>query len=208
MPGRSTLPCLVLLLALILASAVAAETKHEVAIFAGGCFWCVEADFDKVAGVTETVSGFIGGRVANPSYKRVVAGGTGHREAVRITYDPDKVTYGRLLDIFWHSVDPTDDGGQFCDRGESYTTAIFATSAEQKQLAEQSKAELDTSGALKKPVVTAIDRAEAFYPAEDYHQNYYEKNSLKYNFYRFRCGRDGRLEELWGDKALLGIRKN
>ena len=195
-------------IALLLCLPAAADEKHETAIFAGGCFWCVEADFDKVPGVTETVSGYTGGRVANPSYKRVVAGGTGHREAVRITYDPSKVSYAKLLEIFWHSVDPTDAGGQFCDRGESYATAIFALSPEQEEIARESKAALEKSGVLKQSVATVIERAEAFYVAEDYHQNYHTENTIKYNFYRFRCGRDARLHELWGDKAMMGIRKD
>lgn len=198
--ARAMLPMLALL------AATAARADTATAIFAGGCFWCVEADFDKVPGVLETVSGYTGGHVESPSYKQVTAGGTGHREAVKITYDPQKVSYQHLLDVFWHSVDPTDEGGQFCDRGESYATAIYATTPEQKREAEESKKALEKSNALRDPVVTPIETAGAFYPAEAYHQDYDRKNGLQYQFYRFRCGRDDRLEALWGDKALLGIK--
>ena len=184
-----------------------ASGKAAVATFAGGCFWCVEADFDGVPGVLRTVSGYTGGMVRNPSYEQVVAGGTGHVEAVRIFYDPNKVTYEKLLDAFWHSVDPTDAGGQFCDRGHSYTTAIFANTPEQKRLAEGSKARLQKSGALEAPVVTPVETAGPFYRAEGYHQDYYRKNPLRYRIYRYGCGRDGRLRELWGDDAMRGIEK-
>ena len=179
-----------------------------VAIFAGGCFWCVESDFDGVTGVVRTVSGYTGGSLKDPTYKQVSAGGTGHIEAVRIYYDPKKVGYEGLLDVFWHSVDPTDEGGQFCDRGESYQTAIFAVTPEQKKLAEASKAALAKSGVLKAPVVTPIRDAAPFYPAEGYHQDYYRKNPLRYRFYRHGCGRDARLKELWGEDAMKGIAKH
>ena len=182
-----------------------AAAAEESAIFAGGCFWCVESDFDHVPGVTRTTSGYIGGEAPNPTYKSVSAGGSGHLEAVEIIFDPDKVTYADLLDIFWRSVDPTDDGGQFCDRGESYKTAIFATSDAQKSTAENSKAALNASGLLNAPVVTPIRNATTFYPAEDYHQNYSEKSPWKYKFYRYSCGRDAKVEELWGDQAHRGI---
>lgn len=181
-------------------------TASSTAIFAGGCFWCVESDFDKVPGVLDTTSGYIGGTVKNPTYQQVSAGGTGHREAVQITYDPDKVSYDKLLEVFWHSVDPTDAGGQFCDRGFSYTTAIYATSSAQAQAAEASKKALNASGKAGAPIVTPIERAATFYPAEDYHQDYYKKSPLKYNFYRFRCGRDARIERLWGEDAFKGIK--
>ncbi len=183
----------------------AAEDGLEVATFAGGCFWCVEADFDAVPGVVRTVSGYTGGALADPTYKRVSAGGTGHREAVQIFYDPKQVSYPALVEIFWRSVDPTDGGGQFCDRGQSYETAIFANSLEQKQQAEASKRELQRSAVLGRPVVTPIEVAGRFYPAEDYHQDYYNKNPLRYGFYRYRCGRDARIEELWGEAAHRGI---
>ena len=183
----------------------AAENDLRVATFAGGCFWCVEADFDTVPGVVRTISGYTGGVLDNPTYRQVTAGGTGHREAVQIFYDPEKVTYATLLEIHWRSVEPTDDGGQFCDRGESYQTAIFANSAEQKRLAEDSKRELQQSDVLNQPIVTPIEVAGPFYPAEDYHQDYYKKSPLRYKFYRFSCGRDARIRELWGKEAHHGI---
>ena len=183
----------------------AAEDGLEVAIFAGGCFWCVESDFDKVPGVVRTISGYTGGALPNPTYKQVSAGGTGHLEAVQIFYDPKQVAYEMLVEIFWRSVDPTDGGGQFCDRGESYETAIFANSPEQKQQAEASKGTLGRAGVLKQPIVTPIQAAGPFYPAEEYHQDYYNKNPLRYWFYRSRCGRDSRVEELWGEDAYRGI---
>ncbi len=173
------------------------------ATFAGGCFWCVEADFDHVPGVVETVSGYTGGTVADPSYEQVSAGGTGHREAVRIAYDPSRVSYEALLTAFWHSVDPTDAGGQFCDRGESYQTAIFVQDEEQRRAAEASKAAAQE--VLGDTVVTPIEEAGPFYPAEDYHQGYYEKNPLRYRYYRWGCGRDARIEQVWGERAFEGI---
>ncbi len=167
----------------------------------------MEADFDSVSGVVRTLSGYSGGVLTDPTYKQVTAGGTGHLEAVQIFYDPKKVTYATLLEIFWRSVDPTDDGGQFCDRGESYKTAIFATSPEQKRLAEDSKRKLQLSSVLNQPVVTPIEAAGPFYAAEDYHQNYYRKNPLRYKLYRYGCGRDARIRYLWGQDAFRGIAK-
>lgn len=186
----------------------AAENDLQIATFAGGCFWCVEADFDNVPGVVRTVSGYTGGSLKNPTYRMVSAGGTGHIEAVQIFYDPKKVTYAMLLDVLWRSVDPTDGGGQFCDRGESYGTAIFANSPDQKRLAEDSKRILQASGVLKQPIVTPIEVAGPFYPAEDYHQDYYNKNPIRYKIYRYGCGRDARIKELWGKDAHLGIAKH
>ncbi len=180
----------------------------EVAIFAGGCFWCVESDFDGVTGVVRTVSGYTGGMLQNPTYEQVSAGGTGHVEVVRIYFDPKKVSFETLVDVFWHSVDPTDAGGQFCDRGQSYETAIFAVTPEQKRIAEASKAALAKSGVLKDPVVTPIREATPFYPAEEYHQDYHKKNPLQYRFYRYGCGRDARLKSLWGKDAHKGIAKH
>jgi peptide-methionine (S)-S-oxide reductase len=191
-----------------LTHAKTAENGLEIAIFAGGCFWCVESDFDNVPGVMETISGYTGGFTPNPTYKQVSKDNTGHYEAVRIIYDPKKVTYKTLVEILWRSVDPTDDGGQFCDRGNSYKTAIFATSPEQKRIAEASKREIDDSGVLKKPIVTAIADAGPFFPAEEYHQNFYKKSPVRYRFYRLRCGRDGRVEALWGKDAHRGIAKH
>ena len=173
-----------------------ASGKTETAIFAGGCFWCTEADFEKVPGVTGAVSGYIGGTTANPTYGQVSAGGTGHYEAVRITYDPARISYGQLVDHYFRTVDPTDPGGQFCDRGESYRTAVFAMDTAQRRSAETEKAEV--AKALSAPVVTPILPAAAFFEAEDYHQDYYKKNPLKYKYYRTRCGRDARLKEVWG----------
>ncbi|MGD9804173.1 MAG: peptide-methionine (S)-S-oxide reductase MsrA [Hyphomicrobiaceae bacterium] len=175
--------------------------KTEVATFAGGCFWCVESDFDRVDGVISTVSGFMGGTTPRPTYKQVTAGGTGHREVVQITFDPGKVSYSQLVEHFWRTIDPYDAGGQFCDRGESYTTAIFVHSAEQKKIAEASKATLEKSGPLKEPIATVIRDAGPFTAAEDYHQNFYKTNSVRYKFYRYGCGRDQRVEAIWGKKA-------
>lgn len=184
------------------ASASAADTA--VAIFAGGCFWCVESDFDHVPGVTDTLSGYTGGSIENPTYENHA----GHREAVKITFDPAKVSYDHLLQVFWHSVDPTDGGGQFCDRGHSYTTAIYATNEEQLEKAKASKQALEKSGKLGVPVVTPIEMAGTFWAAEDYHQNFYKLNPVRYTYYRFACGRNARLEELWGKDAFFGIEKH
>ena len=190
-----------------LAAKTAAKTE-AVATFAGGCFWCVEADFDSVPGVLRTISGYTGGRVKKPTYAQVTAGGSGHREAVQIFFDPKRVGYAELLEIFWRSVDPTDGGGQFCDRGRSYTTAIFANDADQRRAAVASKASLAQSGVLKKRrIVTPIVDAGPFYRAEDYHQNYYKVNPIRYNLYRYGCGRDARLKALWGKDAMRGITK-
>ncbi|ORE95770.1 peptide methionine sulfoxide reductase [Stappia sp. 22II-S9-Z10] len=175
---------------------VAAPAATATAIFAGGCFWCVEADFDKVDGVLSTVSGYTGGHLANPTYEDVVREDTGHYEAVEVTYDPAKVSYRMLVDHFFRTVDPVDAGGQFCDRGESYRTAIFTHSAEEKAEAEAAKAA--AGEALGQPIVTPVLDAAPFYKAETYHQDYYKKNPLKYQYYRWSCGRDARVKELWG----------
>ena len=191
-------------------SGVLAATDDELATatFAGGCFWCVESDFDTVPGVVETISGYTGGTADNPSYKQVTAGGTGHREAVQIRYDPKQVSYERLLHIFWRSVDPTDGGGQFCDRGESYQTAIFVGNEEERRLAEASREMLEQSMVLDAPVITPIEPAGEFYPAEDYHQDYYTKNPVRYRFYRFSCGRDSQVQQVWGRQAHDGIERH
>lgn len=173
-----------------------------VAIFAGGCFWCVEADFDKVPGVLSTTPGYIGGAVANPTYEQVSSGGTGHAEAVKVVYDPAMVTYDKLLYVFWRNVDPLTKEGQFCDYGPQYRSAVFYLDDEQKRLAEASKAALQPR--FNRPIVTEIVKAGRFYPAEGYHQDYYKKNPVRYNFYRFNCGRDARLDELWGKEARGG----
>ena len=174
----------------------AAKPARAVATFAGGCFWCVEADFDKVSGVLETISGYTGGHTVNPTYRQVSAGGTGHAEAVQVVYDPDKVSYAQLLDVFWRHVDPTVENRQFCDVGDEYRTAVFVKGAEERQLAEASKKKV--AATLGKHVYTQIADAGPFYKAEDYHQDFYKKNELKYKFYRWNCGRDQRLQELWG----------
>ena len=169
------------------------------ATFAAGCFWCVEADFDKVPGVLSTTSGYTGGRVTNPTYEQVSSGGTGHTEAVEIVYDPSKVTYERLLDHFWRNVDPLNANRQFCDVGEQYRPAIFVHDEAQRRAAEESKARVQQR--FKQPVVVQIAQEAPFYRAETYHQDYYKKNPIQYRYYRWGCGRDGRLEELWGKKS-------
>ena len=171
-----------------------------VATFAAGCFWCVEPPYDKTAGVVSTTSGYTGGKVAGATYRQVGMGGTGHTEAVRVVYDPAKVGYDKLLEVYWKNVDPLDAKGQFCDKGEPYRPAIFVHDEEQRRLAEASKAALAASGRFKQPIVVAIEPASDFWIAEDYHQDYYLKNPAKYAYYRWGCGRDARLEELWGKK--------
>ena len=171
------------------------------ATFAGGCFWCVEADFDKIDGVISTTSGYIGGTVANPTYEQVSAKSTGHAEAVEIVYDPRKVTYDRLLEYFWRTTDPTAKDRQFCDVGTPYRHAIFAHGAAQLAAAKASLAALEKSKPFNEPIVTEILLAPAFYPAEGYHQDYYKKNPVRYTYYRNGCGRDARLKQLWGDLA-------
>ena len=172
--------------------------KTATATFAGGCFWCVEADFDKVAGVLTTTSGYIGGSVKNPTYSQVSAGRTGHAEAVKIVYDPAKVSYAKLLDVFWHNIDPLAKDRQFCDHGDQYRSAIFYHGEEQRALAEASKAAVQKR--FQQPIQTAVLPAGPFYKAEEYHQDYYLKNPIRYKFYRFNCGRDARLDEVWGKK--------
>jgi peptide-methionine (S)-S-oxide reductase len=178
-----------------------ARPGQGVAIFAGGCFWCMEPPFDKLDGVTATVSGYTGGTVANPTYEQVSSGRTGHYEAVRVEYDPTRVTYERLLDVFWHNIDPLDGTGQFCDKGPQYLSAIFPRDEQQRSAAEASKAALEQAGKLRGPIVTRILPAGPFYPAEEYHQDFYKKSPLKYAFYRRGCGRDARLEQVWGPAA-------
>jgi methionine-S-sulfoxide reductase len=184
---------------LISASAVGAaeEPKRTKATFAGGCFWCMEPPFDELEGVISTTSGYTGGNVQNPSYEQVSYGGTGHLEAVEVAYDPAKISYEKLLEVFWRNIDPTDGKGQFCDRGEQYTTAVFFHDEEQRRLAEESKRKLVDSGRLGKSITTPIRPAATFYAAEEYHQDYYVKNPFRYKFYRSRCGRDRILEKLW-----------
>jgi peptide-methionine (S)-S-oxide reductase len=177
------------------------KTGWAVATFAGGCFWCMEPPYDALDGVISTISGYTGGRLENPTYEQVSSGGTGHYEAIQIQYDPEKVTYEKLLEVFWVNVDPTDGAGQFCDRGSQYRTAIFYHSEEQREAAQASKMKLEESGRLSKPVVTPIVAASTFYAAEDYHQDYYKRNPIRYKFYRAGCGRDRVLKKLWGGEA-------
>ena len=173
------------------------------ATFAGGCFWCVESDFDKVPGVVSTTSGYIGGKVANPSYEQVSAKTTGHAEAVEIVYDPKRVSYEQLLEYFWRTIDPTTKDRQFCDAGTPYRSAIFALDAQQLAAAKASLASLEKSKPFKEPVVTEIALAGPFYAAEDYHQDYYKKNPVRYKYYRTSCGRDARITQLWGAPPAL-----
>ncbi|MEX2124936.1 MAG: peptide-methionine (S)-S-oxide reductase MsrA [Woeseia sp.] len=184
-----------------LVRADAAENQLESAIFAGGCFWCMEPPFDELPGVQSTTSGYIGGDRNNPSYEEVSGGKTGHAEAVQIRYDPDIIDYERLLRVFWRNIDPLAVDEQFCDQGEQYRTAIFYTNDHQRMAAEASKSELATSDRFDRPIATEIATAGTFYPAEEYHQDYYKKNPVRYKFYRLTCGRDSRLEELWGEQA-------
>lgn len=172
------------------------------ATFAGGCFWCMQKPFDQVNGVSKTIVGFTGGHISSPSYKQVSAGGTGHLEVVQVYYQPNVVSYEQLLRIFWRNIDPFDGGGQFCDRGSEYSTAIFVNDEEQQMAAEHSRQTLLDSALFKQTIVTPILAAKTFYPAEDYHQNYYEKNPLRYKFYRYNCGRDTRLTEIWKNIEL------
>ena len=171
------------------------------AVFAGGCFWCVEADFDKVGGVLSTTSGYTGGNVPNPTYEQVSGKHTGHAEAVEIVFDPKKVTYEQLVEHFWRTIDPTTKDRQFCDAGSPYRTAIYAQDAAQLKVAQASKVALEKAKPFKEPVVTEIVMGGPFYPAEEYHQDYYKKNPVRYNYYRLSCGRDARLKELWGSQA-------
>ncbi|MFC1829646.1 peptide-methionine (S)-S-oxide reductase MsrA [Thermodesulfobacteriota bacterium] len=169
------------------------------AVFAGGCFWCTESDFEKIDGVVEAISGYTGGHVANPTYKQVTRGDTGHIEAVKVIYDPNEITYEELLEVFWQHVDPTDPGGQFVDRGSQYRSAIFFANQTERHLAEETKQRLAASGRFNKPIVTDILPLEAFYPAEEYHQDYYKKSSIRYHWYRSGSGRDQFLKKTWAD---------
>ncbi len=170
------------------------------AIFAGGCFWCMESPFEKLTGVIEVESGYTGGDFENPTYEDVCAGDTGHVEAVRITYDASRIGYDDLLEVFWRNVDPTDAGGQFVDRGDSYISVIFVESEEQRKAAEQSKQKLNDSKRFEKPIITPIRDAAIFYLAEDYHQDYYIKSPVKYKYYRYRSGRDQFIDKIWGEE--------
>jgi peptide-methionine (S)-S-oxide reductase len=185
----------------IAAATAMAAINIEKATFAGGCFWCMEHPFDEIPGVVSVTSGYTGGRKRNPTYEEVSAGGTGHAESVQVVYDPARVTYEKLLNVFWHNIDPTAKDRQFCDIGNQYRSAIFYHNEEQHRLAMRSKSLLEKNKTFKEPVVTGIVPATEFYPAEDYHQHYYKKNPIRYKYYRFICGRDQRLKELWGTAA-------
>jgi len=174
----------------------------ETATFASGCFWCTESDFDKVDGVKETISGFMGGKTKNPTYEQVSMGNTGHAESLQLKFDPKVVSYNQLLDYYWRHTDVLDGGGQFCDRGSQYRPVIFVATPEQRKLAEESKAALEKSGRFSQPIAVEIADAGVFTPAEDYHQNYHNTHALQYTYYRHACGRDARIKQLWGDEAM------
>jgi peptide-methionine (S)-S-oxide reductase len=180
---------------------LAAAPVSATAVFAGGCFWCMEPPFDALPGVVATTSGYTGGPEAKPTYEQVSSGRTGHYEAIAITYDPARVSYQQLLDVFWRNIDPLDDTGQFCDKGTQYRSAIFVDGEEQRRLAEESKTVIESSGRFDRPIVTTILPLMAFTPAEDYHQDFYKKNPVRYYSYRSGCGRDRRLQQLWGPAA-------
>jgi peptide-methionine (S)-S-oxide reductase len=186
-------------LALACLAPLAARAAEETAIFAGGCFWCMEPPFEALPGVVSVTAGYTGGTKKDPTYEEVSAGGTGHAESVKIVYDPAKVSYEKLLDVFWHNIDPTVSDRQFCDVGTQYRTAIFVRDAEQRRAAEASLAAVQKK--LGVPVKTQIVEASTFYPAEEYHQDYYKKNPVRYRYYRWGCGRDARLAEIWGAEA-------
>ena len=192
---------LLLFFILNLVSVGAKEESMKTAYFAGGCFWCMESPFEQLEGVSEVLSGYTGGKKLNPTYKQVASGKTGHYEAVAVVYDENKISYQELLQVFWRQIDPTDDGGQFVDRGKHYATAIFYTDDKEKQLANESKIFLEKSGWFKRPIVTEIIPFDVFYNAEDYHQDYYKKSKIRYKFYRSGSGRDQFLTKVWGDEA-------
>jgi peptide methionine sulfoxide reductase msrA/msrB len=177
------------------------QTNQQIATFSGGCFWCMEAPFEKLEGVSDVISGYTGGTEKNPNYEEVASGKTGHIESIQVLYDPSFITYEKLLEVFWMNIDPTDAGGQFVDRGKQYATAIFYHDDAQKKAAEKAKNELGKSGRFKKPVVTPIRPFSEFYKAEDYHQDYYKNNPIRYNFYRYNSGRDQYLEKKWAEPA-------
>ena len=196
--GLFRIGLLVLFVSGLAASPLAAASTSAKAYFAGGCFWCMEEAFEKVSGVIAAVSGYMGGTVPNPTYEQVSAGKTGHAESVEVTYDPSKVSYPQLLDAFWRNVDPVTANAQFCDHGNQYRAAIFPSTPEEQRLAEESRKALQDSKRFPLPIVTQIAQASTFYPAEEYHQDFYKKNPVRYKFYKFNCGRTQRLEEVWG----------
>ena len=188
------------ILSVISLTQASSNSNLQKATFAGGCFWCMETAFEGKPGVISVISGYAGGATKNPTYEEVSSGGTGHAESVQITYDPQKTNYQQLLKIFWVNVDPTDSGGQFCDRGSQYRSEIFYQDEDQRRFAEASKQDTDRTKKFKGPIVTQIAPLKEFYPAEDYHQDFYKKNPIRYESYRFGCGRDRRLEQLWGTR--------
>ncbi|MEM1082221.1 MAG: peptide-methionine (S)-S-oxide reductase MsrA [Pseudomonadota bacterium] len=192
---------IVLIAVIALISSSPAWADEAVATFGGGCFWCMEPPYDKLDGVISTTSGFMGGRLSNPSYRDVTTGTTGHVEVVQVRYDPDKISYEDLLYVYWRNVDPLTNNRQFCDRGEPYRPVIFAHGETQAELANASRQALIDAARFDDPIIVPVEPAAEFWPAEDYHQDYYEKNPIRYRYYRFSCGRDGRLEDLWGDEA-------
>jgi methionine-S-sulfoxide reductase len=197
---RNTLSLTLCLFLLVITASQAQISQDATAIFAGGCFWCMEADFEKLPGVVDVVSGYSGGKVKDPTYEQVSHGGTGHLEVVQVTYDPKQIAYSQLLDYYWRHIDPTRDDGQFCDYGAQYRPVIFYRGEEQKRLAEASLARVERSKPFPDKIKVELRPAGAFYPAEDYHQDYYKKNPIRYHFYRYRCGRDARVEQLWGSE--------
>ena len=191
----------IILLSLFSFVALKAVAEEQSAIFAGGCFWCTESDFEKLDGVISAASGYIGGHLKNPTYKQVSSGRSGHTEAVEVIYDDQTVSYSELVEYFWKTIDPTDGGGQFCDRGQQYRSEIFYQNEDQRRIAQASKDALAASGLLEAEIATQLTPSSRFYPAEDYHQDYYLKNPVRYNYYRWGCGREKRLAEVWGTPA-------
>jgi len=207
MQGRSSILRALMALSVAVAAHAGAQAPKDpppgkaLATFAGGCFWCMEAPYDKLDGVISTTSGYMGGTKKNPTYGEVSSGSTGHTEVVQVVYDPAKVSYEKLLDVYWHNVDPTVTDRQFCDVGSQYRTAIFVHTEDQRKAAEKSKDEVAKTKPFKEPIVTPVVAAGDFWPAEDYHQDYYIKNPVRYTYYRTGCGRDARLKSLWGAAA-------
>ncbi len=208
-PLKSFWLTLIILLLLLPMAAMADDRSNNMsnnkenlakATLAGGCFWCMEPPFDKLNGVVATISGYTGGHKNNPTYQEVSSGTTGHTEALQVTYDPQKISYPQLLEVFWRNINPVDSDGQFVDRGSQYRPAIFYHDEEQKQLAEESRNKLETSGRFKSQITTEIVPLDTFYPAEDYHQDYYQKSPVRYKFYRYNSGRDQFLKKVWGDE--------
>jgi len=189
-----------MVIVMVMNANVNAENKLEKAVLAGGCFWCMETPFEKLAGVVDVVSGYTGGKGENPNYQDY--GKKGYLEAIEVTYDPQKVTYKQLLEVFWRQIDPTDAGGQFVDRGPYYRSGIFYKNEQERKIAKDSKVELEKSGRFKKPIVTELIQTSTFYPAEDYHQDYYKTHPVRYKFYRFNSGRDQFLQKIWGKQAI------